>query len=97
MIEKQYIRVIKDGFIYDYNPRMADHPECEVISEKEAFPERFITPEVEKRIKKTRQSKQTSGVEVPATPVINLATDIPEEPVYTDPELAAEAGRNWPE
>lgn len=93
MAEKLYIRVKKDGFIYDYNERLAVHPSCEVISEQEAFPERFITQTVEEKIaelvKPKRGRKASKG--------LDLTTDIPEEPVYTDPELAAEASRGWPE
>lgn len=93
MEEKLYIRVKSDGFIYDYNERMAVHPACEVVTEQEAYPERFITEEVAEKIeeldKPKRGRKPRKG--------LDLATDIPEEPVYTDPELAAEASRGWPE
>jgi hypothetical protein len=94
MSEKQYIRVIKDGFIYDYNARMAVLPSCEVISEVQAFPERFVPEHAVKRVRKPVAKVQEEDV---APSGLNLTTDIPEEPVYTDPELAAEAGRNWPE
>jgi hypothetical protein len=93
MSDKLYIRVKKDGFIYDHNERMAVHPACEIITEREAYPERFITEEVAEKIeelgKPRRGRKPRKG--------LDLATDIPEEPVYTDPELAAEASRGWPE
>lgn len=93
MSDKLYIRVRKDGFIYEYSERLAAHPECEVITEKEAYPERFITPAVEAKIeelvKPKRARKPRKG--------LDLSTDIPDEPVYTDPELAAEAARGWPE
>jgi len=94
MSEKQFIRVRKDGFIYDYNARMAVLPSCEVISEMEAFPERFVPEHAVKRMKKPAVKAQA---EVAAPKGLNLATDIPVEPVYTDPELAAEAGKGWPE
>lgn len=94
MSEKQFIRVIKDGFIYDYNARMAALASCEVISELQAFPERFVPEHAVKRVKKPVVKAQA---EVATPKGLNLATDIPVEPVYTDPELAAEAGRNWPE
>jgi len=94
MSEVKFIRVRKDGFIYDYNERMAVLPSCEVITELEAFPERFIPEHVVKRVKKPATKAQAKAA---APSGLNLATDIPEEPVYTDPELAAEAGRNWPE
>lgn len=41
MSEKLFIRVRKDGFIYPYNDIMATNPACEVITEEEAYPERF--------------------------------------------------------
>lgn len=93
MSEKLYIRVRKDGFIYDYSERLAVHPECEVISEAEAFPERFITPEVQAKIEELVKPKRARK----ARKGLDLSTDISEEPVYTDPELAAEAAQGWPE
>ena len=93
MEEKLYIRVKADGFIYEYNERMAVHPACEVISEEEAYPERFITPVVAEKIEAIAKPKRTRKVRKG----LDLTTDIPVEPVYTDPELAAEAVRGWPE
>ena len=90
---KQYIRVKKDGFIYDYSERLAVHPECEVISEQEAYPERFITPTVSEKIEEITKPKRGRK----AAKGLDLSTDIPDEPVYTDPELAAEAAQGWPE
>lgn len=92
-MSKQYIRVRNDGFIYDYSERLAVHPDCEVISEQEAFPERFVTPEVAVRIEAFDKPKR--GRKAPKG--LDLTTDIPDEPVYTDPELAAEAAQGWPE
>ena len=92
MSEKLYIRVLKDGFIYDYNERLAVHPECEVVPEMVADPERFITPEVAERIEEVVKPKRRN-----ARKGLDLTTDISDEPVYTDPELAAEAAQGWPE
>ncbi len=88
MSEKMYIRVKADGFIYDFNEILARNANCEVVPEQVAYPERFIDDEVETRIVKRRKSTKSG---------LDLATDIPQEPVYTDPELAAEAGRGFPE
>ena len=44
-MSKMYIRVKKDGFIYEYNEILAKNPECEVISEEVAYPEKFANPE----------------------------------------------------
>lgn len=89
MTDKMYVRVRSDGFIYDYNERMAVHPECEVITEAQAYPERAITIKVAETIKTKRGRKGANG--------LDLSTDIPVEPVYTDPDLAVEAQRGWPE
>jgi len=84
-MSKMYIRVKKDGFIYDYNDILARNPACEVITEEQAYPERFM-PEAAKK-KATRKSKKVA-------PVIDMSTDdIPEPPEYTLPELAEEASR----
>jgi hypothetical protein len=100
MSEKLYIRVKKDGFIYEHSERLAVHPECEVVSEMEAYPERFITPEVAEKIEAVTKAKAKVGrgrKGAEAVQVLDLFTDIPEEPVYTDPELASEAAEGWPE
>jgi hypothetical protein len=77
-----YIRVKKDGFIYPYDPILAENPACEVVSEDIAYPERFV-PEPAKKRKRPIQ--------------LDLFTDdIPEAPEYTPPELAAEASRGLP-
>lgn len=81
-----WIRVKKDGFIYPFNEILAKNPECEVISEQEAFPEKFVTPEVRTAINRTRGRKAA----------LNLSTEVPPPPVYTPEELAAEASRGMP-
>lgn len=89
-----YIRVKKDGFIYDYNEILAKNAECEVVSEEIAYPERFIPVAVAHRI--------ADAVVLPASgkkkkAALDLSTtDIPEAPAYTSPELAAEASRGIP-
>jgi hypothetical protein len=84
-----YIRVRKDGFIYDYNDILARNPECEVVPEEIAYPERFVTPEVVEAVKVSRTRRKSA---------LDLTTaDIPEPPVYTPPELAADASRGLPE
>ena len=82
-MSNMFIRVRKDGTIYDYNEILAKNPECEVIPEEIAYPERFM-PEAAKAKAKRRSA-------------LNLSTaDIPEPPVYTSPELAAEAAHGMP-
>jgi len=83
-----YIRVKKDGFIYDYNDILAKNPDCEVVPEEIAYPERFMPPEAPKRIASVRKKRGAA---------LDLSTaDIPEAPPYTSPELAEEASRGLP-
>lgn len=104
-----WIRVKKDGFIYPYDPILAKNSGCEVIPEEVAFPERFITAEVQEAIE--RHSVEDTPVSTPEPVVaekpgrgrkrkkaaLDLSTDdIPDPPQYTPPELAAEAARGLP-
>jgi hypothetical protein len=86
---KLYIRVKRDGFIYEFSDILAKNPSCEVVTEEEAYPERFITPEVEEVITAKRSKKK---------PALDLTTvDIPEPPEVTSPELAADAAKGLPQ
>lgn len=81
----RYLRNKKDGFIYEWHPILAKHPLCEEVTEQEAYPERFAPAAVVEKAK--RRTKK-----------IDLTTDdIPEEPVYSSPELSADASRDLPE
>jgi len=80
----KYLRNKKDGFIYEWHPVLAKHPRCEEVTEEEAYPERFMTSAVEKAKKRTKK-------------LVLETDDIPEEPVYTSPELSADASRDLPE
>lgn len=91
-MSKMYIRVRKDGFIYDFNPILAKNAECEVVSEEIAYPERFIPPAVVQRVEEA--AKATGRKKKGALDL--TTTDIPEAPAYTPPELAAEASKGMP-
>jgi hypothetical protein len=91
-MSKLYIRVKKDGFIYDYNEILAKNPGCEVVTEEVAFPERFIPAHAKERVE---EFKKTKGARKKST--LDLTTEnIPESPPYTPPELAEEAARGMP-
>jgi len=92
-MSKMYIRVKKDGFIYDYNEILAKNPGCEVIPEEIAYPERFVPPHAVERLAVPPKPKTTRRTKA----ALDLSTaDIPEAPPYTSPELAAEAARGMP-
>lgn len=81
----RYLRNTVDGFIYEWNEILSRHPKCEEVTEEEAYPERFAPPAVIERARRR------------AKPLDLSTDDIPEPPVYTPPELSAEAARGWPE
>jgi len=88
-MSKLFIRVKRDWFIYDYNPILAANPACEVITEEEAYPERFLKEEVVVEVEKKRKRRGSA---------LDLATvDIPEPPAVVSPELAADASRGLPQ
>jgi len=91
-MSKLFIRVKKDGFIYEYDEILAKNPNCEVIPEEVAFPERFIPEHAKARVEefqKTKTSRRKLAVDL-------TTEDIPEPPPYTSPELAEEAARGLP-
>lgn len=73
----RYLRNKKDGFIYDWNPILAENPLCEEVTEEEAFPEKFIP-----KAQKGRKSKLTLDTD-----------EIPEEPAVVNEELNIEASK----
>jgi hypothetical protein len=89
-MSKLYIRVKKDGFIYDYSEILSNNPDCEVITEEQAYPERFANPEqVAKAVRGSRKRKYNV--------TDNLATeDIPKEPTYSNPDVNLDASKDLP-
>ncbi len=84
----RYLKSKKDGWIFEWHPILAQNPLCYEVSEEEVFPERFMPVAQVEEAKKSRAKRKTK---------LDLETaDIPEEPVYTSPELAADAARGWP-
>lgn len=89
-MSKMYIRVKKDGFIYEYNEILAKNAECEVISEEVAYPEKFANPvQVEKAVRTSKKRKYSV--------TDNLATaDVPEEPTYSNKQVNLDASKDLP-
>jgi len=84
----RYLRNIVDGTIYEWNEILAENPKCEEVTEEEAYPERFVKPEMVENVEKVRKRTKKA---------LDLTTEeVPEPPAYTDPELAAEASRGLP-
>lgn len=94
-MSKMYIRVKKDGFIYEFNDILAKNPECEIIPEEVAYPERFVPVHAAARIEPVEEKNKP--IRKIRKSALDLTTDdIPEAPAYTSPELAGEAARGMP-
>lgn len=74
----KYMRSKLNGLVFEWNERMVNNPVVEVVSEQEAFPERFI-PEAFK--------------DVPQRVSIDIPKEVVEAPAQVAPELIAEASK----
>ena len=83
-----YIRVKKDGFIYEYNETLAKNPGCEVVPEEIAYPERFVKPEVVEKVKTVRRKRKYS---------LDLSTEeAAEVEPFSNQDINVDASRNLP-
>lgn len=62
----RFLRNKKDGFIYDWNPILADNVLVEEVTEEEAYPELFIP-----KLQKGRKSKLELDSDIPEAPTGN--------------------------
>jgi len=84
----RYLKNNVDGTIYEWSEILAENPKCIEVTEEEAYPERFLKPEMTEAVDKVRKRTKKA---------LDLATEeVPEPPPYTDPELAIEASRGLP-
>lgn len=67
----------KTGFVYEWNEILADNPDCEEVTEEQAFPEKFIP---------AKQKGRKTGLALETK-------DIPEAPVLTNEDLNLEASQ----
>jgi hypothetical protein len=79
----RWLKHIEDGYIFDWNEILANHPKLREVSDEELFPEKYAAPQV---IAKMEEIKAKHGKP------LDLFTDIiPEEPVLVgNEELNAE-------
>lgn len=74
----KYLRAKTNGFVFEYNDRLAMLPEWEEVTEEQAFPERFAPVDLAKRETKVELTVSEAALAQP--------------PV--SPELEAEATRS---
>lgn len=67
----------KTGFVYEWNEILAENPDCEEVTEEQAFPEKFIP---------AKQKGRKTGLALETK-------DIPEAPVLTNEDLNLEASQ----
>lgn len=70
----RYLKNKNDGFIYDWNPILAENPLCEEVTEEQAFPERFIP-----KAQKGRKSKLEADLEVPPAEEAPVNVDLEQD------------------
>lgn len=75
------LRNKKDGFIYDWNPILAENPLCEEVTEEEAYPENFVPK---------KQKGRKTGLSL-------ATEELPVEPALTNEDLNLEASKGLPE
>lgn len=73
-----YLRSKTNGIVLEHNDRLAKLPEWEVVTEQEAFPERFAPVALDKREQQV---------------VLTVAEEAVQPPVTAPAELVAEASR----
>lgn len=85
----RYLKGHKDGWIFEWDPILANNPSVYEVTEEEAYPERFIPTAAIEAVAARRSRKKREP--------LNLFTDdIPGEPGYTNEALNAEASRGLP-
>ena len=90
----RYLKVIKDGWVFEWDAILALNPACMEVTEQEAYPERFADPVVVAEVVAERKKR--------GRPALALATEeavvtAAEEPVVVAPdELAAQIARLMP-
>lgn len=62
---KKYIRSKVNGIIFDYDARLVGNPNAEIITEAEAYPERFRPAELEKHTAKVSIQVPVEVTEAP--------------------------------
>lgn len=88
-MSRRYMRHRIDGTIYEWSEFLATNPLVVEVSEEQAFPEKFVKPEMVEKVQQSRAKRKTK---------LDLATDVvPTEPAISNPELEADASRNLPE
>jgi len=85
----RYLKSRKDGWIFEWDPILAQNPILYEVTEEEAYPERFIPVAAIEAVAAKRTRKK-------AEPVNLFTADISEEPDYTNEALNAEASRGLP-
>jgi hypothetical protein len=85
----RYLKSRKDGWIFEWDPILANNPHLYEVTEEEAYPERFIPVAAIEAIAAKRGRKKREPVDL-------FTADIPEEPGYTNEALNAEASRGLP-
>jgi|TARA_Y100000310_G_C20699197_1_gene828094 hypothetical protein len=72
----RFLRHVVDGQIFSYTPAMAGNPAVEEVTEKQAFPERFLTKAQKARKGKLDLSTDDKAVEAAVKPKKKTKADL---------------------
>jgi len=89
----KYLKNTEDGEIMHYSERLARHPKMKLVTEREAFPERFADKPVAERILVVRATVDKAPV-AEALAVPEAVVTPPAETTVT-PELMADGARGF--
>jgi hypothetical protein len=85
----RYLKSRKDGWIFEWDPILDKNPQLYEVTEQEAFPERFIPVAAVEAVAARRGRPRRQG--------LDLSTEtVPDEPVYNNEALNAEASKGLP-
>lgn len=93
--EKVFLRHKEDGEIMHFDERLSKHPKLEIVTEREAYPERFADPSVADRVNPPfRRGRARKQEDMPRVD-LNIPDEVVTPPPVTPPELAADAARGF--
>jgi hypothetical protein len=89
---KRWLRVKRDGFLFEWDPILANNTACEEVADHIVFPEKYAeNPEPTTPRQKGRPRKNL-GVEQ----LEQKVTEAENPPTFTSDDFSAEVGKGWP-
>jgi hypothetical protein len=89
---KRWLRVKRDGFLYEWDPILANNAACEEVADHVLFPEMYVqNPEPTTQKQRGRPKKDLGAEQLAAT-----AKENENPPPFSTDEFSTDVGRGWP-